>query len=273
VLTRRELNSGVSVIALYVAVTLRTWFVCFFQAFAFCVLKYVLLPPYQYFGVYLMGHVGTAFWWASAAHWISLILDQKTATVVLLFLPNIWKMFDGSAAQEGLREGEEDNTIRNETLSYITPARWYMQMTYSKEIWDYPEYVQNNRYVNATLYSRDFPTDDDGYDLHKACEEGGLMLFFGPFFAPPFYILTFITLFLMKASNYRKIGGLFAGIGGFFYDKLGCCYFPAFELPKADRVREAIPKFKIGGTSKSRVSDSKSRVHSSNYDTAPMSTA
>ena len=77
-----------------------------------------------------------------------------------------------------------------------------MQMTYSKEIWDYPENVQNNRYVNATLYSRDFPTDDDGsYDLHKACSEGGLMLFLTPFFAPPFYILTLLTLTLMKASN------------------------------------------------------------------------
>jgi len=79
------------------------------QAFAFCVLKYVLLPPYQYFGVYLMGHVGTAFWWASAAHWLSLVLDQKTATIVLLFMPNIWKMFDGSAAGEGLREVNADH--------------------------------------------------------------------------------------------------------------------------------------------------------------------
>ena len=56
-----------------------------------------------------MGHVGTAFWWASAAHWLSLVLDQKTATIVLLFMPNIWKMFDGSAAGEGLREVNADH--------------------------------------------------------------------------------------------------------------------------------------------------------------------
>jgi len=209
----RELNTGMPVLAIFIANTIRMVCTTFVEALAYASTKYLLLPPYQSFGVYNLAHWGLGIWWASFAAPISLWAGRTTSIMICLFAPNIVKMFDGSQGRSGLTydgvmSTDEDvlsDTVREQGASYFFPNRWFWQLTYAKEIQDYPDYIVNLTQVNNTLYWRDIPED-----LQYAQTQAVIHLFLWPVFAPPWFLWTLFLLYTMKASSRSECRAFFA---------------------------------------------------------------
>jgi len=211
VILYREVNSSMSVLALFVAITLKACLVGFFQTLAYTIITYIIAAPQQNFVIFFITWFGFCLWWISFSHWVSLCTQQTLSLLLLLFGPVVEAFYSGDVGSDAQVEELEPFTSRSLRLvSAFSASRWHFQALYSQELLEYPEHVRTFTAVNASLYWRLVPTElESGASAGNAALYGFAwwnVIVLGGFG------ITFVLLWFMQAAHKRKLKRCFAAI-------------------------------------------------------------
>jgi len=163
--TMRELNSGVSLIATWFGIFIRTIVVGFLKALIYSGLLYTFQSPLQGYGNYFLSFLLGTWCWSFFAHWVS-IFGSDQMTVILLLVVFVF-MEPAMAGDYCITEGPAEGVL---CPGMILSPPWFggaaavsfyqFMMLFSAELQQYPANANNDAGINATNYWRNLAAFD-----------------------------------------------------------------------------------------------------------------
>lgn len=165
----RELNSSISVSALYLSLAVRTFVLVTIKSLLYSCISYAFNTPTQNFIFYWLTYLLGAWCWTGFVHWVTIAIKNQMTAMLVIVLVNILEiLYSGSLCMPGISEQFcLVNTLKDQAIippyfgGWAAVGALQTQTLWATELERYPDYSVNVSFVNQTNYFYNIAPFDD----------------------------------------------------------------------------------------------------------------